>query len=169
MLLVGGPPGPLGLWLILLILLLHQRDWGEVEKSKRGRGWKPSGQALGLRPLPVKEEQCIPPNPHHLPTLHPRQGTWVLETACSVLGKVPWGPNGTPPLSSLHADTSGDLGSRKWGPEALWPNPTLPGTSHPSWGWQLSSGVPKAPPRPATPHLGRVLIALSFWLHQGLY
>lgn len=84
MLLVGGPPGPLGLWLILLILLLHQRDWGEVEKSKRGRGWEPSGQALGLRPLPVKEEQCTP--------LSPRQGTFELETAWPVLGRDPWGP-----------------------------------------------------------------------------
>lgn len=29
---------------------------------------------------------------HLPPTSHPRQGTWELETACSVLGRVPWGP-----------------------------------------------------------------------------
>lgn len=28
--------------------------------------------------------------------------------------------------------------------------------------------MPKAPPSPATPHLGRFLITLPFWLHQGL-
>lgn len=28
--------------------------------------------------------------------------------------------------------------------------------------------MPKAPPSPATTHLGRFLITLAFWLHQGL-
>lgn len=59
-LLVGGRPGPLRLWLILLILLLHQRDGGGVGKSKRGRGWRPSGHVLAPRLLPLKEEQCMP-------------------------------------------------------------------------------------------------------------
>lgn len=29
--------------------------------------------------------------------------------------------------------------------------------------------IPKASPSLATPHLGRFLVTLPFWLHQGLY
>lgn len=84
-LLVGGPPGPLRLWLILLILLLHQRDGGGVGKSKRGRGWRPSGQVLAPRLLSLKEEQ-------HMPLSLGRGGTWKLGTAGTFLGRGAWGP-----------------------------------------------------------------------------
>lgn len=70
-LLVRGRPGPLRLWLILLILLLHQGDGGGVKKSKRGRGWRPSGQAIALRPFPLKEELCMP-----LPRGREKPGGW---------------------------------------------------------------------------------------------
>lgn len=106
--------------------------------------------------------------PPSLPHSHPRQGTWELETACSVLGRVPWGPVVHPnrPPSMLTP-----LGT--WVPEngdLKLSGPTLPcqgpppqlGTAAILWGAQ-------SPTSPATPHLGRVLIALSFWLHQGLY
>lgn len=59
-LLVGGRPGPLRLWLILLILLLHQRDGGRVEKSKRGRGWRPSGPAAPRVPSPTRKNSERP-------------------------------------------------------------------------------------------------------------
>lgn len=116
-LLVEGPLGPLRLWLILLILLLHQRDWGGVEKSKRGRGWKPSGQALSLRPPPPGQARNL-----------------EIGDSLASPGQVCLGPGASPQLSSLHADTSWGLGSRKWGPEAPWPNPTLPGTPPPQLG-----------------------------------
>lgn len=73
-----------------------------------------------------------------------------------------------PHLSSLPAATSWGLGSRKEGPEFSRPNPTLPSTFHPA-GISAILLDTQSPPSPATPHLGRFLITLPFWLHQGFY
>lgn len=124
-LLVGGRPGPLRLWLILLILLLHQRDGVEWGRAKEEGVGDPSGQILALRLLPLKEEKCMPLSLG-------RGGTWKVGTAGTFLGRVAWGPVLGPicPPSLLPPPRA--WGSRKRGCQVPWPNPILPGTSHPS-------------------------------------
>lgn len=136
-LLVGGRPGPLRLWLILLILLLHQRDGGRVEKSKRGRGWRPSGPAAPRVPSPTRKNS-------------ERPSLWAGERpriwgrlGCSWAG-VPetqrQAPSVLPPCCHLWGLGSGSL-------ETHWPKLILPGNSQPSW------GCPKPHPSPAAvPH-----------------
>lgn len=98
-LLVGGRPGPLRLWLILPILLLHQRDGGGVEKSKRGRGWRPSGQARPRDPYPSRRNSACPS-----PWAEEKPGSWG-HLGCSGQGCL--APSAGPHLSSLPAPTSG--------------------------------------------------------------
>lgn len=81
-----------------------------MEKSNRGRGWRPSGQALGQRALPLKEEECIP---FPLAGRNLEVGDNLASSEQGYLG-----PNARSQLSSLPAATSWGLGSRKGGPEA---------------------------------------------------
>lgn len=54
----GGPPGPLRLWLVFLIFLLHQREgWNREEhKGRVGDGVVKCSLPASL---PIKEEQCL--------------------------------------------------------------------------------------------------------------
>ena len=109
-LLVGGRPGPLRLWLILLILLLHQRDGGRVERAKeegvgdqvarpRPQTLRPPGGIVNAPPpgqgrdlefgdgWDVPGQGCLRPSDRlHLPSIPAASlgsGVWELENSLS--------------------------------------------------------------------------------------